>query len=93
MNEKIIVSITDSSNNPYFRCVWCQNTVHDDCMGNLVEAHHCDLGEFHSLIIPPHYLYHVNKLRHRHPDEYNKVMKMCVQTQWNYDVRFKGLAV
>ncbi|XP_057700413.1 diacylglycerol kinase epsilon [Corythoichthys intestinalis] len=55
------------------RCVWCQTTVHDECIDNLVDATHCDLGEFHNLIIPPHYLYQVNKLGHRHPDEYKKL--------------------
>lgn len=54
--------------------MWCQTTVHDDCMDSLAEADQCDLGEFHSLIIPPHYLYRVNKLRRRHPEEYSKVL-------------------
>lgn len=58
---------------PSLRCVWCQATVHDDCMDSLSDADQCDLGEFHSLIIPPHYLHKVNKLRRRHPDEYSKV--------------------
>lgn len=58
---------------PSLRCVWCQTTVHDDCMDSLQDADQCDLGEFRSLIIPPHYLYRVNKLRRRHPDEYSKV--------------------
>lgn len=59
---------------PPLRCVWCQTTVHDDCMDSLGDPDQCDLGEFHSLIIPPHYLYRVNKLRRRHPDEYSKVL-------------------
>lgn len=61
---------------PSLRCVWCQAIVHDDCMDSLADADQCDLGEFHSLIIPPHYLYRVNKLRRRHPDEYSKVLKI-----------------
>lgn len=61
---------------PSLRCVWCQTTVHDDCMDSLADPDQCDLGEFHSLIIPPHYLHHVNKLRRRHPDEYSKVLKI-----------------
>lgn len=60
---------------PPCRCVWCQTTVHDDCMDRLADADQCDLGEFRSLIIPPHYLYRVNKLRRRHPDEYSKVLE------------------
>lgn len=55
------------------RCVWCQRTVHDDCLDDMANMDQCNLGEFHSLIIPPHYLYHVNKLRRKHPDEYSKV--------------------
>lgn len=56
------------------RCMWCQTTVHDDCMESQEDAAgRCDLGEFHSLIIPPHYLHRVNKLRRRHPEEYSKV--------------------
>lgn len=56
------------------RCVWCQTTVHDDCKPSLSDGERCELGEFHSLIIPPHYLHLVNKLRRRHPDEYSKVI-------------------
>lgn len=52
--------------------MWCQTTVHDDCMDKLADQR-CDLGEFHHLIIPPHYLHRVNKLRRRHQDEYSKV--------------------
>ncbi|KTG46065.1 hypothetical protein cypCar_00029994 [Cyprinus carpio] len=37
----------------------------------------CDLGEFRSVIIPPYYLYQVNKLRRRHPDEYSKLAAVC----------------
>ncbi|MEQ2188565.1 hypothetical protein GOODEAATRI_016348, partial [Goodea atripinnis] len=59
-------------------CVWCQTTVHDDCMDDLAKGDACDLGEFHSLIIPPHYLYRVNKLRRRQPDEYSKVRHLGV---------------
>ncbi|MEQ2209421.1 hypothetical protein XENOCAPTIV_029876 [Xenoophorus captivus] len=42
-------------------------------MDDLAKGDACDLGEFRSLIIPPHYLYRVNKLRRRQPDEYSKV--------------------
>lgn len=54
--------------------MWCQTTVHDDCMDSLTDEDCCDLGEFHSLIIPPNYLHRVNKLRRRHPEEYSKVL-------------------
>uniref|UniRef100_A0A8C1XZI8 Diacylglycerol kinase n=1 Tax=Cyprinus carpio TaxID=7962 RepID=A0A8C1XZI8_CYPCA len=59
-----------------YRCVWCQTTVHDDCLSSLNEDL-CDLGEFRSVIIPPYYLYQVNKLRRRHPDEYSKLAAVC----------------
>ncbi|XP_061129890.1 diacylglycerol kinase epsilon [Syngnathus typhle] len=59
------------------RCVWCQTTIHDECMDSLVDTTKCDLGEFHNLIIPPHYLHQVNKLRRRHPDEYKKLAAQC----------------
>ncbi|XP_037116249.1 diacylglycerol kinase epsilon [Syngnathus acus] len=59
------------------RCVWCQTTIHDECMDSLVDATKCDLGEFRNIIIPPHYLYQVNKLRRRHPDEYKKLAAQC----------------
>uniref|UniRef100_A0A672MAA0 Diacylglycerol kinase n=1 Tax=Sinocyclocheilus grahami TaxID=75366 RepID=A0A672MAA0_SINGR len=59
-----------------YRCVWCQTTVHDDCLSSLNDDL-CDLGEFRSVIIPPHYLYQVNKLRRRHPDEYSKLAAVC----------------
>lgn len=62
-----------------YRCVWCQTTVHDDCLSSLNDDL-CDLGEFRSVIIPPYYLYQVNKLRRRHPDEYSKV-RIHPQTQ------------
>uniref|UniRef100_A0A8B9GW95 Diacylglycerol kinase n=1 Tax=Astyanax mexicanus TaxID=7994 RepID=A0A8B9GW95_ASTMX len=60
-----------------YRCVWCQATVHDDCKAGLSGGEQCDLGEFCSIIIPPHYLYQVNKLRRRHPDEYCKLAAAC----------------
>ncbi|XP_051561978.1 diacylglycerol kinase epsilon-like isoform X1 [Myxocyprinus asiaticus] len=60
-----------------YRCVWCQTTVHDDCLSSLNDEDVCDLGEFCSVIIPPYYLYQVNKLRRRHPDEYSKLAAMC----------------
>uniref|UniRef100_A0A671KWZ0 Diacylglycerol kinase n=1 Tax=Sinocyclocheilus anshuiensis TaxID=1608454 RepID=A0A671KWZ0_9TELE len=59
-----------------YRCVWCQTTVHDDCLSSLNDDL-CDLGEFRSVIIPPYYLYQVNKLHRRHPDEYSKLAAVC----------------
>uniref|UniRef100_A0A3P9KYJ1 Diacylglycerol kinase n=1 Tax=Oryzias latipes TaxID=8090 RepID=A0A3P9KYJ1_ORYLA len=56
------------------RCVWCQTTVHDDCMDSLSTADVCDLGEFRSLIIPPHYLYQVFDLSVLPP---TKALQLC----------------
>ena len=37
-----------------FRCVWCQHTVHEDCVEAVgVEAEPCTLGPHQSSIIPP----------------------------------------
>uniref|UniRef100_A0A8C2CYA0 Diacylglycerol kinase n=1 Tax=Cyprinus carpio TaxID=7962 RepID=A0A8C2CYA0_CYPCA len=63
-----------------YRCVWCQTTVHDDCLSSLNEDL-CDLGEFRSVIIPPYYLYQVNKLRRRHPDESHSSYYLMIKTR------------
>ncbi|KAB5584666.1 hypothetical protein PHYPO_G00110120 [Pangasianodon hypophthalmus] len=60
-----------------YRCVWCQTTVHDDCKPALGDDERCDLGEFHSIIIPPSYLFQLNKLQRRHPEEYCKLAAEC----------------
>ncbi|CAL8270156.1 unnamed protein product [Gadus morhua 'NCC'] len=60
-----------------FRCIWCQSTVHDDCIPSMTDRGRCDLGEFRSLIIPHPYLYNVNKLRRRHPEDYSKLGSSC----------------
>uniref|UniRef100_A0AAY4AIW1 Diacylglycerol kinase n=1 Tax=Denticeps clupeoides TaxID=299321 RepID=A0AAY4AIW1_9TELE len=60
-----------------YRCVWCQATVHDECKGGVADGECCDLGEFRSVIIPPHYLHQVNKLRRRLPDDYTKLSAAC----------------
>ncbi|KAA0713134.1 Diacylglycerol kinase epsilon [Triplophysa tibetana] len=60
-----------------YRCIWCQSTVHDDCLSSLKDRDLCDLGEFRSVVIPPNYLFQVNKLCCRHPDEYSKLAALC----------------
>lgn len=70
----ICVSVCVCAPPSAFRCVWCQTTVHDDCMDGLT-ADQCELGEFRNLIIPPHYLHRVNKLRRRTPEEYSQVLR------------------
>ncbi|XP_066560295.1 diacylglycerol kinase epsilon [Amia ocellicauda] len=60
-----------------FRCVWCQTVVHEDCKASLPGGGRCDLGEFRSLIIPPHYLHRINRLRRGQTDEYSKLAADC----------------
>ncbi|XP_064171775.1 diacylglycerol kinase epsilon [Anguilla rostrata] len=60
-----------------YRCVWCQTTVHEDCRAGLQDGSRCDLGEFRSLIVPPHYLHRVNKLRRGQSEEHSKLAEMC----------------
>ncbi|KAM9296765.1 diacylglycerol kinase epsilon [Gastrophryne carolinensis] len=46
-----------------YRCIWCQRTVHDDCMQEELKTEDCDLGEFRRLIIPPGYLPAVKQIK------------------------------
>ncbi|KAI7800369.1 diacylglycerol kinase epsilon [Triplophysa rosa] len=69
--------ITQNDGEFCHRCIWCQSTVHDDCQSSLKDRDLCDLGEFRSVIIPPYYLFQVNKLYCRHPDEYSKLAALC----------------
>ncbi|ETE61712.1 Diacylglycerol kinase epsilon, partial [Ophiophagus hannah] len=46
-----------------YRCIWCQQTVHDDCMQSSLKNGKCELGEFRNLIIPPTYLLKVCQMR------------------------------
>ncbi|XP_039199504.1 diacylglycerol kinase epsilon isoform X1 [Crotalus tigris] len=54
-----------------YRCIWCQQTVHDDCMQNSLKNGKCELGEFHNLIIPPTYLLKISQMRKsKHMNDY-----------------------
>ncbi|XP_029339739.1 diacylglycerol kinase epsilon isoform X2 [Mus caroli] len=46
-----------------YRCIWCQTTVHDECMRSSLKSEKCDFGEFRNLIIPPSYLTSINQMR------------------------------
>ncbi|KAG8565070.1 hypothetical protein GDO81_012699 [Engystomops pustulosus] len=62
---------------PFFsctRCIWCQRTVHDDCMGGDLKTENCDLGEFRSLIIPSNYLWAVKQLKRSKNVDYMKLI-------------------
>ncbi|KAG8446579.1 hypothetical protein GDO86_014145 [Hymenochirus boettgeri] len=63
------------------RCIWCQRTVHDDCMQNLLKPQDCDFGEFQNLIIPPSYLSAVTQLKKGKTTDYEKLAAM-VGSQW-----------
>ncbi|XP_029456556.1 diacylglycerol kinase epsilon [Rhinatrema bivittatum] len=60
-----------------FRCIWCQHTVHDDCMQNYVKSNKCDFGEFKNLIIPPSYLSAINQMRKSKTVDYEKLASSC----------------
>ncbi|XP_018409571.1 PREDICTED: diacylglycerol kinase epsilon [Nanorana parkeri] len=45
-----------------YRCIWCQRTIHDDCIQKDLKSADCDLGEFRNLIIPPSYLLAVKQM-------------------------------
>ncbi|XP_072502874.1 diacylglycerol kinase epsilon [Notamacropus eugenii] len=55
-----------------YRCIWCQRTVHDECLESL-EDEKCDLGEFRSLIIPPDYLNDINQMGRDKKFDYGKL--------------------
>lgn len=61
----------------YFRCVWCQYTVHDECMVDYLKTQKCTFGEFRDLIIPPYYLSTINQMRKEKRTDYEKVMVCC----------------
>nr|XP_033817816.1 diacylglycerol kinase epsilon [Geotrypetes seraphini] len=54
-----------------YRCIWCQRTVHDDCMQTYENK--CDFGEFKILIIPPSYLSAVREMRKSKTVDYRKL--------------------
>ncbi|XP_053552465.1 diacylglycerol kinase epsilon-like [Bombina bombina] len=56
-----------------YRCVWCQRTVHDDCMQNDLKTEDCDFGEFRNLIVPPSYLSAVSQMKKGKTADYEKL--------------------
>ncbi|PNJ65925.1 DGKE isoform 3 [Pongo abelii] len=56
-----------------YRCIWCQKTVHDECMKNSLKNEKCDFGEFKNLIIPPSYLTSINQMRKDKKTDYEVV--------------------
>lgn len=61
---------------PSLRCVWCQKTVHDECMKNSLRSEKCDFGEFKNLIIPPSYLTSINHMRKDKKTDYEMVIRV-----------------
>nr|XP_020639509.1 diacylglycerol kinase epsilon isoform X4 [Pogona vitticeps] len=60
-----------------YRCIWCQQTVHDECMQNSLKNEQCELGEFRNLIIPPYYLFNVSQMRKDKQMDYGKLAASC----------------
>ncbi|XP_019372695.1 PREDICTED: diacylglycerol kinase epsilon isoform X2 [Gavialis gangeticus] len=60
-----------------YRCIWCQHTVHDECMQNSLKSEECTFGEFRNLIIPPYYLSNISKMRKDKKPDYGKLMSSC----------------
>ncbi|KAH0629227.1 hypothetical protein JD844_011148 [Phrynosoma platyrhinos] len=60
-----------------YRCVWCQQTVHDECMQNSLKNEQCEFGEFRNLIIPPYYLSSVSQMRKDKHMDYGKLASSC----------------
>lgn len=58
------------------RCIWCQKTVHDECMRNSLKNEKCDFGEFRNLIIPPSYLTSINQMRKDKKTDYAMVIRV-----------------
>ncbi|XP_051850200.1 diacylglycerol kinase epsilon [Antechinus flavipes] len=64
-----------------YRCIWCQRTVHDDCLESL-EGEKCDFGEFKSLIIPPGYLNDISEMHKNKNIDYGK-LALPFGTHWS----------
>ncbi|NXY48825.1 DGKE kinase, partial [Ceuthmochares aereus] len=64
------------------RCVWCQCTVHDECMMDSLKTEECTFGEFRDLIIPPYYLSTINQLRKDKRANYEKVVVPYCRKYW-----------
>ncbi|XP_007661960.1 diacylglycerol kinase epsilon [Ornithorhynchus anatinus] len=56
-----------------YRCIWCQQTVHDDCMQSYLRNEKCEFGEFKNLIIPPSYLTSIHHMRKGKITDYGKL--------------------
>lgn len=66
----------------FSRCVWCQYTVHDECMVDSLRTEDCTFGEFKDLIIPPYYLSAINQMRKEKRTSYEKVMLFYLLLLW-----------
>uniref|UniRef100_A0A8D1DLC9 Diacylglycerol kinase n=1 Tax=Sus scrofa TaxID=9823 RepID=A0A8D1DLC9_PIG len=64
-----------------YRCIWCQKTVHDECMKSSLRNEKCDFGEFRNLIIPPSYLTCINQMRKDKKTDY-EMLASKLGKQW-----------
>lgn len=62
----------------FLRCIWCQKTVHDECMRSSLKNEKCDFGEFKNLIIPPGYLASINQMRKDKRTDYEAVISLFI---------------
>lgn len=60
----------------FLRCIWCQKTVHDECMKSGLKNGQCDFGEFRNLVIPPGYLTSINQMRKDKKTDYEAVISL-----------------
>lgn len=67
---------------PSLRCIWCQKTVHDECMKSSLRNEKCDFGEFRNLIIPPSYLTCINQMRKDKKTDYAMVSRVYFSSYW-----------
>ncbi|KAM3922294.1 diacylglycerol kinase epsilon [Leptodactylus fuscus] len=65
-----------------YRCIWCQRTVHDDCMEEHLKTENCDLGEFRNLIIPSNYLWTVKQLKRSKSQDFLKLISSSMGSSW-----------
>ncbi|XP_063817353.1 diacylglycerol kinase epsilon [Pseudophryne corroboree] len=65
-----------------YRCIWCQRTVHDDCIQSHLKTEDCDLGEFRNLIIPPNYILAVKQMKKSKPPDCMKELVSAMGSNW-----------
>jgi hypothetical protein len=73
----------------FLRCIWCQKTVHDECMRGSLRSEKCDFGEFRNLIIPPSYLTSINQMRKDKNTNYEGVIHFIFYKLFHLKLTYK----